>query len=89
MRVYSFVSPSGTINSFSADVKLFFDYLTSNQNFPASTQNLIGKRPKFAKILLLFFRTANLYVVYQIGTEAFTGGPAKFTVSKFVADVKL
>lgn len=43
MKVYSFVTPGNPYNSFNADVKLFFDYLTSNQGFPASSQNLIGK----------------------------------------------
>jgi xyloglucan-specific endo-beta-1,4-glucanase len=28
-------------------------------------------------------------VVYQIGTEAFTGGPAKFTVDQFSASVNM
>ncbi|KAK3382562.1 endoglucanase [Lasiosphaeria ovina] len=41
MRVYSFVPPSGTIKSFSADVKEFFNYLEKNQQFPSSQQNLI------------------------------------------------
>ncbi|EEY17203.1 endoglucanase-1 [Verticillium alfalfae VaMs.102] len=27
-------------------------------------------------------------LVYQLGTEAFTGGPAKFVVPKFIADVR-
>ncbi|KAK3349877.1 concanavalin A-like lectin/glucanase domain-containing protein [Lasiosphaeria hispida] len=66
MKVYSFVPPSGCVKSFSADVKDFFDYLQHNQQFPASSQNLI---------------------VFQVGTEAFTGGPATFTVSQFYADV--
>jgi xyloglucan-specific endo-beta-1,4-glucanase len=43
MRVYSFVPPSGTIKSFNADVKEFFNYLERNQGFPSSQQNLIGK----------------------------------------------
>jgi len=55
MKVYSFVTSDGSYNSFSADIKLFFDYLTTNQNYPASTQNLIGKCPTFAEIILLFF----------------------------------
>ncbi|KAK0707380.1 concanavalin A-like lectin/glucanase domain-containing protein [Lasiosphaeris hirsuta] len=66
MRVYTFVPVSGAINSFSADVKDFFNYLQHYQRFPASSQNLI---------------------VFQVGTEAFTGGPATFTVSQFYADV--
>lgn len=66
MRVYSFVPPSGTIKTFSADVKEFFDYLEKNHQFPSSQQNVI---------------------VFQIGTEAFTGGPATFTCTQFTADV--
>lgn len=67
MRVYSFVVPNGSpIYSFNADVKEFFNYLTTNQNFPASQQYML---------------------IYQFGTEAFVGGPTKFTVSKFQADV--
>ncbi|KAF2274276.1 concanavalin A-like lectin/glucanase [Westerdykella ornata] len=66
MKVYSFVrAGNNDITNFNSDVKLFFNYLVSNQGFPASTQNLI---------------------VYQTGTEAFTGGPAKFSVSNFVAN---
>lgn len=64
MKVYSFVRAGNDITSFKADVKLFFDYLTKNYQYPQSTQNLI---------------------VYQIGTEAFTGGPAKFSVPNFSA----
>ncbi len=39
--VYSFVATSN-INSFSGDAKDFFNYLTSNEGYPADTQNLIG-----------------------------------------------
>jgi len=42
MKVFSFVAPT-PVNSFSADVKDFFNWLEKNQNFPASKQNLIGK----------------------------------------------
>ena len=46
MKVYSFVrSGNSDITSFTADVKLFFNYLVSNQQFPASSQNLIGEFP--------------------------------------------
>jgi len=50
--VFSFLSPapnsdltkpSTQYTTFNADIKLFFDYLTQNQGYPASTQNLIGK----------------------------------------------
>jgi len=69
MRVYSFVRAGNSdIKSFSADIKLFFNYLEQTQQYPASTQNLI---------------------VYQIGTEAFTGGPARWSASSFSLDVKV
>ncbi|KAJ4300572.1 hypothetical protein N0V88_003251 [Collariella sp. IMI 366227] len=42
MKVFTFVATS-TKSSFSSDVKQFFDYLEGKENFPASTQNLIGK----------------------------------------------
>lgn len=31
------------MNSFSGDVREFFTYLESNEKYPASSQNLIGK----------------------------------------------
>ncbi|GAB1313556.1 Murein transglycosylase [Madurella fahalii] len=65
MRVYSFIAPS-PINSFSANVKDFFNYLQSNQGYPANSQHLI---------------------VFQMGTEPFTGGPATMTVSHFSANI--
>ncbi|KAK3395153.1 glycoside hydrolase family 12 protein [Podospora didyma] len=65
MKVYSFIATS-TVNSFSADVKQFFNYLQSNQGYPASSQNLI---------------------VFQVGTETFTGGPATMTISQFSANI--
>jgi xyloglucan-specific endo-beta-1,4-glucanase len=45
MKVYSFLTttPNAPYTNFSADVKLFFDYLTKNQGYPETTQNLIGK----------------------------------------------
>ncbi len=42
MQVYSFVATS-PVSTFSADVKLFFNYLQANQSFPANKQNLIGR----------------------------------------------
>ncbi|ORX96501.1 concanavalin A-like lectin/glucanase domain-containing protein [Clohesyomyces aquaticus] len=67
MRVFSFVrSGSNDVKNFSADAKLFYNYLVQNQGFPASNQNII---------------------VFQTGTEAFTGGPAKFSVSQFSATI--
>ncbi|CAI6299057.1 unnamed protein product [Periconia digitata] len=65
MKVYSFVrAGNNDIKSFKADVKLFFNYLVTNHQYPQSTQNLI---------------------VYQIGSEAFTGPPARFSVPSFSA----
>lgn len=64
MRVYSFIAPS-PMNSFSANAKQFFDYVQSNQGFPAANQHLI---------------------VFQFGTETFTGGPATFT-AQFSANI--
>ncbi|CAI6336625.1 unnamed protein product [Periconia digitata] len=40
MQVYSFI-PSSPINSFNANLKDFFTYLTNSKGFPASQQNLI------------------------------------------------
>jgi xyloglucan-specific endo-beta-1,4-glucanase len=45
MKVFSFVAPS-PVNSFSADVKLFFNHIQSRQNFPMTRQNLLGKFTK-------------------------------------------
>lgn len=42
MVVYSFVA-TGTMNSFNADVRAFFSYVEDNEEFPADSQNLIGK----------------------------------------------
>jgi hypothetical protein len=42
MRVYSFVAAS-PVTTFSAALKLFFNYLQTTQNYPASKQNLIGR----------------------------------------------
>ncbi|RQM05736.1 hypothetical protein DH86_00003590, partial [Scytalidium sp. 3C] len=39
-QTYSFVA-SSPVNSWSGDIKQFFDYLTSNHGFPASSQYLI------------------------------------------------
>ncbi|KFA81227.1 hypothetical protein S40288_07886 [Stachybotrys chartarum IBT 40288] len=66
MRVYSFLAANGPINSFSGDVKLFFNYLVQNQGFPANNQYML---------------------IYNFGTEAFTGGPAYFNVPRYEARV--
>jgi xyloglucan-specific endo-beta-1,4-glucanase len=58
MKVYSFVrSGSNDTTSFKADVKLFFNYLVSNQQFPASSQNLIGEQ--YYSWLILFQHHSN------------------------------
>jgi xyloglucan-specific endo-beta-1,4-glucanase len=43
MKVYSFVTTSGPIYNFKANLKEFFDYLAKNKGYPASSQNLISK----------------------------------------------
>ncbi|KAK3985047.1 glycoside hydrolase family 12 protein [Cladorrhinum sp. PSN332] len=65
MKVFSFVAV-GNQYDWNGDAKLFFNYLSDNEGYPASQQNLI---------------------VYQFGTEAFVGGPATMTVSRFSASV--
>jgi xyloglucan-specific endo-beta-1,4-glucanase len=88
MKVYSFVTPTpnSPYTTFNADIKLFFDYLVQSQGYPASTQNLIGEsccnRADRCS-------TDEQQSVYQVGSEAFTGGPAKFTVDQFSASVNL
>lgn len=42
MKVYSFLAVNGPLTSFTADVKLFFNYLASNQGFPASSQYMLS-----------------------------------------------
>lgn len=42
MQVYSFIAPS-PLNSFNANLKEFFTYLTNSKGFPASQQNLISE----------------------------------------------
>lgn len=45
MRVYSFVVPAAKApyNSFTADVKDFFNYLVKNESFPESQQYMLSK----------------------------------------------
>lgn len=88
MRVFSFLPANGLVhNSFDADVKDFYKYLTSNQNFPASEQNLIGEEtcPCTQRLRPLLTMTT----VLQQGTEAFTGGAAKFTVTDYNVSVNV
>jgi xyloglucan-specific endo-beta-1,4-glucanase len=90
MKVYSFVAPQ-IINSFSADVKQFFSYLQDSQGFPAASQNLIGMTTLSLfpnrKAIKVRCRNSNLILVFQFGTEAFTGGPATMAVSLFSANI--
>ncbi|KAK4154614.1 glycoside hydrolase family 12 protein [Chaetomidium leptoderma] len=76
MRVYSFIAAS-PVRSFTADVKEFFRHLEKTQNYPSSQQNLIG----------MHITDGRPSSVFQVGTEAFTGGPATFSVSQFSASV--
>ena len=55
MKVFSFVAPS-PVNTFTADVKLFFTYLQSRQNFPVKTQNLLGESTVSALLRTRFQR---------------------------------
>jgi xyloglucan-specific endo-beta-1,4-glucanase len=44
MKVYSFVrAGNNDIKNFKADLKLFFNHLVQNYQFPEAQQNLIGK----------------------------------------------
>jgi len=84
MKVYSFVPPVGQpIYNFKADLKEFFAYLTNNKGYPASSQNLISK---FLNATTMSMRMLTSIVAYQFGTEAFTGGPATFTVNQWSAN---
>ncbi|KAA8651139.1 hypothetical protein EYZ11_013121 [Aspergillus tanneri] len=40
-QTYSFVASNGPVTSFSGDIKNFWDYLTHNHGYPASSQYLI------------------------------------------------
>ena len=90
MRVYSFVPPSGTVKEFSADVKEFYKYLEQKYQFPSSKQNVIGEfspTRQHSQCNSRWLANLRTHPVFQIGSEAFTGGPATFTVSQFSADV--
>lgn len=63
MRVYSFVVPNGSpIYSFTADVKEFFNYLTTTQNFPASQQYMLSELARSAKLTKKPFLSLSSYV---------------------------
>lgn len=49
--MYSFVVPNGKpINSFTADVKEFFNYLVKNHNFPESQQYMLSELPRSVEL---------------------------------------
>lgn len=52
MRVYSFVAPSQR-TSFDQDIKPFFDHVSANQGFPASSQHLISKKPPVLEAIVM------------------------------------
>ena len=89
MKVYSFLPPDDNpITDFSADVKDYFDYLTNSHDFPESNQYMLSKNSNYPMIPSYPATYTNkTEIVYQVGTEAFTGGPATFTVSQFSAEV--
>lgn len=52
MKVFSFIPSDGSWKfTFNADVKLFFNYLASNQGYPINEQHLIGKFPRLLAML--------------------------------------
>ena len=53
MKVFSFV-PYSPVNSFSTDVKQFFNHIQNTQGFPAGSQHLIGK---FVSVVFFFVFT--------------------------------
>jgi xyloglucan-specific endo-beta-1,4-glucanase len=85
MRVFSFVAPSNR-GSWSGDLKAFYNHLTQNNGFPASSQYLISTLPSDFiprdNVANTGFSLAN-----QFGTEPFTGGPATFQVQNWNAQV--
>lgn len=83
MKVYSFLPVNGPIQHFNADVKQFFNFLSHQFQFPQHNQYMLGK----LLIQLTCLSQLTQWPVYQLGTEAFTGGPAQFVVPKFIADV--
>jgi xyloglucan-specific endo-beta-1,4-glucanase len=83
MKVYTFIPPS-PINNYNGNMKDFFSYLTNKKGYPASNQYLISKF-SYTREIRAVQVLMNL-VAYQFGTEAFTGGPAGFTVSKWSAE---
>lgn len=52
MKVFSFVA-SSPITNYSGNMKDFFNYMTSNEGFPASQQNLISESSLFSKTYIV------------------------------------
>ncbi|KAF1358666.1 concanavalin A-like lectin/glucanase [Lizonia empirigonia] len=69
MKVFSFIPADGSWKfSFNVDIKQFFNYLASNQEYSIYQQNLI---------------------VFQQGTEPFTGGPTTYSVSSYSTGIDI
>ena len=84
MKVYSFLSTTNPLNSFSGDVKGFFTYLINSQGFPSSSQYLTSESHTTPYER---FKLIHDFLAFQGGTEPFTGGPATLEVSLFSAAV--
>ena len=54
MKVFSFVAPNA-VSNFSGNIKEFFNYMASNEGFPAGSQNLISKSLLFFLFLRVSF----------------------------------
>jgi len=53
MKVFSFVAPS-PVNSFSANLKDFFNYMANNKGYPAGSQYLISESCESFYFILFF-----------------------------------
>lgn len=58
MKVFSFVAPS-SVSDFSGDAKQFYNHLETEQDFPVSSQNLIGESS--TQTLSLWRRRRQIY----------------------------
>ena len=73
MKVYSFVA-SSPVNSFSANLKDFFNYLANSKGYPASSQYLISMHFRFLYVkwgLQTLMNISSLPIRYR----AFHGWP--------------
>ncbi|KAM0326980.1 hypothetical protein ACHAQA_006101 [Verticillium albo-atrum] len=90
--------PIGYVNICGYDWEVYFGYNHGGKMKVYSFLPAQGNIYDFRADVNLFFSyltkqhqfpAHNQYMlVYQLGTEAFTGGPAQFVVPKFIADVK-